>query len=253
MAEQRWSTPTSDVAPAAAPPASKPAGDRAPAVVQQVPSSSSCPGFGSYATWAALQGRSYQVGPYLSPFYSPEIWTTGPISSAIWILWIPLLFRATCYYYRKSYYRAFFWDPPACAISEPRRGRYGGETVFPWVFSNLHRFFLYLSILVLAVLVVRRVGRLHVPGPPLRGAGFADPPRERDLPLPVRALLPLAPPSARRQRRLLLLRGGRYTRYGLWSRLSQLKTPWPVCLAELVLRALRRRVHSFLCCCRRRA
>src|SRR5205085_882438 len=27
-----------------------------------------------------------------------------------------------------------------------------GETAFPWVFSNLHRFFLYLSMVVLAVL-----------------------------------------------------------------------------------------------------
>lgn len=109
-------------------------------------------GFGLYATWAAFQGHNYQVGPYLSPFYSPEIWTNGPISSAVWILWIPLLFRASCYYYRKSYYRSFFWDPPACAIAEPRRGGYRGETVFPWVFSNLHRFFLYLSIVVLGFL-----------------------------------------------------------------------------------------------------
>ncbi len=109
-------------------------------------------GFGLYATWAALQGRGYEVGPYLSPFYSPKIAIPGPISPALWILWIPLLFRASCYYYRKAYYRSFFWDPPACAIAERRHGGYRGETVFPWVFSNLHRFFLYLSILVLAVL-----------------------------------------------------------------------------------------------------
>ena len=32
----------------------------------------------------------------------------------------PLGFRATCYYYRKAYYRAFFLDPPACAVGEPR-------------------------------------------------------------------------------------------------------------------------------------
>src|ERR671937_2684602 len=95
-------------------------------------------GFGLYATWAALQGHNYQVGPYLSPFYSPEIWAAGPISSAIWILWIPLLFRASCYYYRKSYYRSFFWDPPACAVRERKR-LYRGETVFPFVLNNLHR------------------------------------------------------------------------------------------------------------------
>ena len=26
-----------------------------------------------YATWAAFQGNNYRFGPYLSPFYSPEI------------------------------------------------------------------------------------------------------------------------------------------------------------------------------------
>ena len=29
--------------------------------------------FAIYATWAALQGEHYSWGPYLSPFYSPEI------------------------------------------------------------------------------------------------------------------------------------------------------------------------------------
>ncbi len=109
-------------------------------------------GFGLYATWAAFQGHGHRVGPYLSPFYSPVIGDVGPISPALWILWIPLLFRATCYYYRKAYYRSFFWDPPACAVGERRRGGYHGETVFPFLLSNLHRFFLYLSIVVLAFL-----------------------------------------------------------------------------------------------------
>ena len=27
-----------------------------------------------YGTWAALQNANYFSGPYLSPFYSPEIW-----------------------------------------------------------------------------------------------------------------------------------------------------------------------------------
>ena len=26
-----------------------------------------------YSTWAAFQGKNYTAGPYLSPFYSPEI------------------------------------------------------------------------------------------------------------------------------------------------------------------------------------
>ena len=55
----------------------------------------------------------------------------------------PLGFRATCYYYRKAYYRAFFLDPPACAVSESSKRNYCGETVFPFILQNLHRYFLY--------------------------------------------------------------------------------------------------------------
>ena len=31
-----------------------------------------------YATWAAFQGAHYEYGPYLSPFYSPELWGDSP-------------------------------------------------------------------------------------------------------------------------------------------------------------------------------
>src|SRR5262245_23490147 len=31
-----------------------------------------------YATWAAFQGNHYFYGPYLSPFYSPEIFGVSP-------------------------------------------------------------------------------------------------------------------------------------------------------------------------------
>jgi len=30
-------------------------------------------GFIVYSTWAAFQGSNYRFGPYLSPFYSPEL------------------------------------------------------------------------------------------------------------------------------------------------------------------------------------
>lgn len=109
--------------------------------------------FGIYSTWAAFQGKNYQFGPYLSPFYSPLLllhW--WPFSPAILILWMPLGFRATCYYYRKSYYRAFFMDPPACAVGEFRGTRYKGETSFPFILQNLHRFFFYLAVLVIIFL-----------------------------------------------------------------------------------------------------
>jgi hypothetical protein len=121
-----------------------------------------------YATWAALQGDHYAWGPYLSPFYSPLIFGEGqhawihttrpawwpplvPVSAAILILWIPALFRVTCYYYRGSYYKAFWADPPACTVGEPR-ACYRGERSFPLVLQNVHRYFLYLALLFLVVL-----------------------------------------------------------------------------------------------------
>lgn len=111
-------------------------------------------GFGIYATLRAFEGRFYEWGPYLSPFYSPLIdrqhrW--WPLSPALLILAGPLGFRATCYYYRKAYYRAFFLDPPACAVSEGRSS-YSGETKFPLILQNVHRYFLYLAFLFLAYL-----------------------------------------------------------------------------------------------------
>ncbi len=113
---------------------------------------------GIYTLWAAAQGANFEYGPYLSPFYSPLLvagwWPFSPafLSSAL-----PLGFRATCYYYRKAYYRAWFWDPPACAAPDPRIlarpfGGYVGETRFPFVLLNFHRFFLYAAIVVLAIL-----------------------------------------------------------------------------------------------------
>lgn len=106
--------------------------------------------FGIYSTWAALQGEHYRAGPYISPFYSPLIladwWRWSP---AILILWAPLGFRLTCYYYRKAYYRSFFMDPPACAVAEPGRRRYCGETSFPFTLQNFHRYFLYTSFVLL--------------------------------------------------------------------------------------------------------
>lgn len=114
-------------------------------------------GFGIYATLRAFEGALYSWGPYLSPFYSPLIdpdhhWLPKIISPALLILGGPLGFRATCYYYRKAYYRAFFLDPPACAVGEPAKRNYKGETAFPFILQNVHRYFFYLAILFLAFL-----------------------------------------------------------------------------------------------------
>ena len=120
-----------------------------------------------YTTWAAFQGEHYHHGPYLSPFYAPEIfgdsahswlgpkpiwWPTWlPFSPAYLILWAPAGFRLTCYYYRGAYYKAFWADPPSCAVGEPRNG-YRGENAFPLILQNIHRFFLYFALIFVALL-----------------------------------------------------------------------------------------------------
>jgi hypothetical protein len=120
-----------------------------------------------YATWAAFQNEHYTYGPYLSPFYSPELFGTpehswfGPkpdwwpgwllFSPALLILWAPGGFRFTCYYYRGAYYKAFWADPPSCAVGEPRKS-YWGERSLPLVLQNLHRYFLYLALFFLGFL-----------------------------------------------------------------------------------------------------
>ena len=124
-------------------------------------------GFVLYATWAAFQNGHYTYGPYLSPFYSPEIFGDSPhawfgpkpawwpawlvFSPALLILPFPGLFRLTCYYYRGAYYKAFWADPPACAVGEPRK-RYCGESAFPLIVQNVHRYFLYIALGFLIVL-----------------------------------------------------------------------------------------------------
>ena len=121
-----------------------------------------------YATWAAFQNRNYTYGPYLSPFYAPELfgdsphawfgpkptWWPGwlPFSPALLILPFPGLFRFTCYYYRGAYYKAFWADPPSCAVGEPRK-KYLGEQSFPLILQNIHRYFLYLALLFLVFLL----------------------------------------------------------------------------------------------------
>ncbi len=120
-----------------------------------------------YSTWAAFQGTNYFFGNYISPFYSPEIVGDSPhswfgpkpawwpawliFSPALLVLWAPGGFRVTCYYYRGAYYKAFWADPPACTVGEPRKS-YWGERSFPLIMQNVHRYFLYLALLFLLIL-----------------------------------------------------------------------------------------------------
>lgn len=106
--------------------------------------------FGIFAVWVVFFQNQGYYAPYLSPFYSPLI-QVGPIPPGVWVAWAPLLFRLTCYYYRKAYFRSFFWHPRSCAVPEPNR-KYRGETAFPWVFNNFHRFAFYATAVQVAFL-----------------------------------------------------------------------------------------------------
>ncbi|HLU67960.1 MAG TPA: hypothetical protein VKZ63_16860 [Kofleriaceae bacterium] len=124
-------------------------------------------GFVAYATWAAFQGVHYTFGPYLSPFYSPEVWGDSPhawfgpkpgwipdwlpFTPALLILPFPGLFRVTCYYYRGAYYKSHWASPPACAVGKPQK-RYRGEQKLPLILQNVHRYFLYFALLFLIFL-----------------------------------------------------------------------------------------------------
>jgi hypothetical protein len=118
-----------------------------------------------YATWAAFQGTNYTYGPYLSPLYSPLLfspdghgwlgvrptWIPGWITVAMLILPFPGGFRLTCYYYRGAYYKAFWADPPSCAVGEPRK-TYLGERSFPLIVQNIHRYFMYAAVVFIGIL-----------------------------------------------------------------------------------------------------
>ncbi len=116
--------------------------------------------FTVYAVVVVALGSDYLYtghgARYLSPFYSPDLkglfGADVPFSSAFLVVWAPLGLRLTCYYYRKTYYRAFFLAPPACAVSGPRRRRYRGESSFPYVLQNAHRYFFYVATIVVGFL-----------------------------------------------------------------------------------------------------
>ena len=140
-----------------------------------------------YSTWAAFQGAHYHFGPYLSPFYSPELfggsphswfgpkptwWLSWlPWSPAFLILWAPGGFRLTCYYYRGAYYQAFWADPPSCAVGEPRK-TYRGEQSFPLTFQNIHRYFMYVALVFLVFLAMDVWNALWFEDPVTGQTGF---------------------------------------------------------------------------------
>ncbi len=138
----------------------------------------------AYATVRVFMQKWYWVDDYhyLTPFYSPCV-SKGCLPAAAefgrflpdyWFipyaaLTLPflLLFRLTCYYYRKAYYRSFWLSPPACAVAE-RHKTYSGETRFPLLGQNLHRYFFYAAVAISVINTWDAVRAFHSPD----GFGF---------------------------------------------------------------------------------
>lgn len=121
-----------------------------------------------YSTVRIFMAKWYYVEDfhYLTPLYSPcvsDSCVTGsshfgtplpalPFFLPLGIIAFPIVagFRVTCYYYRKAYYRSLWFSPQACGVAEPHK-KYSGETRFPLIFNNSHRFFFYLAAIVLVI------------------------------------------------------------------------------------------------------
>ena len=135
-----------------------------------------------YSTWAGFQNAHYFAAPYLSPFYSPCISKSclhatfgtglpdftfpiiGVLSPAFLILWGPGLFRLSCYYDRKAYYRSFWVAPPACAVRDVKSG-YTGETRLPLFLWNFHRYTWYVAVLFIVFLTWDGLLAFRFPAP----------------------------------------------------------------------------------------
>jgi hypothetical protein len=114
--------------------------------------------FGYLAASAFLDDWDFKIGPYLSPVFESgplmfidrleEPFDPWFLSPAFVILWGPAGFRLTCYYFRLAYYRTYFMTPPACAVGDARR-LYSGESRFPLIVQNAHRYFMYIALILI--------------------------------------------------------------------------------------------------------
>jgi hypothetical protein len=138
-----------------------------------------------YAVVRTAMQKNYWVDDYhyLTPFASPCVSDSCVPGSSHFGTWfgnfppmIPLaivtlpfllVFRLTCYYYRKAYYRSFWLSPPACAVPEPRQG-YSGETRFPLIMQNVHRYFWGAAVIISLINTYDAILAFHSPS----GFGF---------------------------------------------------------------------------------
>ncbi|WP_422771711.1 hypothetical protein ACN28C_00830 [Plantactinospora sp. WMMC1484] len=144
-------------------------------------------GLGAWVTYATVRVFMHDLYwvpdyHYLTPFYSPcvteacipEAAHLGRVLPGWWIipdaaLTLPflLLFRLTCYYYRKAYYRSFWLSPPACAVPDGHK-TYTGETRFPLLGQNLHRYTFYAAVIISLINSYDAILAFHSP----EGFGF---------------------------------------------------------------------------------
>jgi hypothetical protein len=141
-----------------------------------------------YSSVRIFMAKYYWVDDfgYLTPLYSPCVSDSCAPGSAhfgtplpelpfflpLGILAFPIVagFRVTCYYYRKSGYRSLWASPQACAVVEPHK-KYTGETRFPLIFMNAHRYFWYLASAVLLINLYDAVGAFSGKGDAMFGVG----------------------------------------------------------------------------------
>ena len=132
-----------------------------------------------YAVVRAFMQKWYWVEDYhyLTPFYSPCVSNGCEGDSALLgrflpdisifpfaLLTLPFLglFRLTCYYYRRAYYRSYWGSPPACAVPD-MHASYKGESRFPLILQNSHRYFFYFAVLLSIINTIDAVLAFHSP------------------------------------------------------------------------------------------
>ncbi|MDA8076954.1 MAG: hypothetical protein M0Z40_17385, partial [Actinomycetota bacterium] len=92
------------------------------------------------------------------------------ITPALIVIGGPLGFRLTCYYYRRAYYRGFWQSPPNCAVADGHRS-YTGESRFPLILQNIHRYFFLIGLIFNVILTVDAIMAFRMPG--AGGIGFS--------------------------------------------------------------------------------
>jgi hypothetical protein len=107
-----------------------------------------------YSTWAVFQNAHYYVGAaagrdLISPFYSPCLTyscglASGPGLGFIFITWWTI-------------------SPGILVLAGPH-GRYSGESRFPLILQNVHRYFFFIALVFNTILTIDAVMAFRMPG-----------------------------------------------------------------------------------------